>query len=321
MSKMMYGVQIQGFRAALSDTLLDLGEEHKNLVVVDAETGTATNVLDFRTRFPDRYVTMGIAEQTALSFAFALSRSGKIPVVPLFSCFLVRRACDQIFIQIGYSKANVKMIGCYTGMTSPNTGATHQSINDIAIMRSMPNIMVIETADPGELSEAIRAAVDYKGPVYIRMARGDIKKYEISCTESHSFRLGKSTVLREGTDISLIATGIMVPRALEAAERLAESGVSAEVVNCTAIKPIDKETLVRSAQKTGRVVTCENGSIVCGMGSAVAECLVERCPVPMRMVGVEDKYGWSGPLEDLFEMYGLTTEKILEKAGQLLGSK
>ena len=320
MSKtMMYGASLKGFRSALCDTLLDLGGEHGNLVVVDAETGTATNVLEFRDRFPERYVTVGVAEQAALSFAFALSRSGKIPVVPLFSCFMVRRACDQIFIQIGYSNANVKMIGCYSGMTTPNTGATHQSINDIAIIRSMPNIMVMETADPAELSQAIRAAVEYEGPVYLRMVRGDIPKYDvISTPENHRFKLRKSSVLREGTDISLIASGIMVPRAMEAAGRLAAEGVSAEVVNCTAIKPIDVETIVGSAKKTGRVVTCENGNVYGCMGSAVAECLVQHCPVPMRLMGVEDEYGWSGALEDLFEMYGLTTEKILEKARELL---
>jgi len=318
MSKMMYGAAVQGFRATLCDTLLTLGDENKDLIVLDAETGTATNVIDFRNKFPERYITVGVAEQTALSFAFSLSRSGKIPVVPLFSCFLVRRACDQIFIQIGYSNANVKMIGCYTGLTTPNTGATHQSINDVAIIRSMPNIMVIETADPGELSQAIRAAVEHKGPVYLRMVRGDIPKHDIICTEGHKFQLGKSTVLREGKDISLVASGIMVPRALEAAERLAAGGVSAEVINCSAIKPLDEETIVSSAQKTGRVVTCENSNIYGGMGSAVAECLVQRCPVPMRLMGIEDEYGWSAPLEDLFEMYGLTTEKILEKANEIL---
>ena len=318
MSKMMYGTSIKGFRAALSDTLLTLGDDYNNLVVIDAETGTATNVMDFKDKFPDRYVTMGIAEQTALSFAFALSRSGIIPVVPLFSCFLVRRACDQIFIQIGYSNANVKMIGCYTGLTSPNTGATHQSINDVAIIRSMPNIMVIETADPKELSQAIRASIEYTGPVYIRMVRGDIPKYDVISTEGHIFQLGKSTVLREGTDISLVASGIMVPRAIEAAEQLAAGGVSAEVINCSAIKPLDEDIIVSSAKKTGRLVTCENSNIYGSMGSAVAELLVERCPVPMRLMGIEDKYGWSAPLEDLLEMYGLTTEMILEKAGELL---
>jgi transketolase len=317
--KMMYGASLKGFRATLAAKLVELGEKHKNMIVVDAETGTATNILDFKKAYPDRYVTMGIAEQTALSFAFALSRSGKIAVTPLFSCFMARRACDQIYIQIGYSNANVKMIGCYSGMTTPNTGATHQSINDIAIIRSMPNIVVVETADPGELGRALEAAMAYRGPVYIRMIRGDIAKYDIQCVpDNQRFDLFKSTKLRDGKDISLIASGLMVPRALEAADILGKKGISAEVINCTAIKPIDKETIVESAKKTGRVVTCENNNIYGGVGSAVAECLSQHCPVPVRMVGIEDQYGWSGDLADLLAMYELTTEKILKKAEELL---
>jgi transketolase len=289
------------------------------MVVVDAETGTATNVLDFRDAYPDRYVTMGISEQAALSFAFALSRSGMLPVVPLFSCFMSHRACDQLYVQIGYAHANVKLIGCYTGITTPNTGATHQCMNDIAILRSTPNIRVVECADPTELSQAIEQAMAYEGPVYIRMIRGDIPKYDVPVVpEGHRFDLTKSTVLREGTDISLVASGMMVARALEAADILAREGVSAEVVNMTAIKPVDAGTLVATARKTGRVVTCENHNIFGGVGSAVAECLCENAPVPMRMVGVRDRYGWSGPLEDLVEMFGLTTEEIVKSARELL---
>jgi len=317
--KMMYGVSLKGFRSALADTLVAMGERYPNMVVVDAETGTATNVLDFRDAYPDRYVTMGISEQAALSFAFALSRSGMLPVVPLFSCFMSHRACDQLYVQIGYAHANVKLIGCYTGITTPNTGATHQCMNDIAILRSTPNIRVVECADPTELSQAIQQAMAYEGPVYIRMIRGDIPKYDVPVVpEGHRFDLAKSTVLREGTDISLVASGMMVARALEAADILAREGVSAEVVNMTAIKPVDADTLVATARKTGRVVTCENHNIFGGVGSAVAECLCENAPVPMRMVGVRDRYGWSGPLEDLCEMFGLTTEEIVKSARELL---
>ncbi|MCL2128667.1 MAG: transketolase family protein [Treponema sp.] len=318
--KMMYGASLKGFRSVLADKLVELGGKYKNMVVIDAETGTATNILDFRKAYPDRFVTTGIAEQAAMSFASSLSRAGKISVIPLFSCFLSRRACDQIYVQIGYSKANVKMIGCYSGITTPNTGATHQSVNDIAIIRSMPNIVVVETADPGELGRALEAAMEYRGPVFIRMIRGDIAPYDAQCVpDNQKFSLFKSTVLREGKDISLIASGMMVPRALEAADILGKKGIDAEVVNCSAIKPVDKETIVASAKKTGRVVTCENNNIYGGVGSAVAECLSQYCPVPMRFVGIEDDYGWSGDLADLCRMFGLTTDKILEKAGELLG--
>ncbi len=317
--KMMYGCSLKGFRAQLEDSLLSLGKKYENMIVVDAETGTATNILEFREQFPGRYVTCGIAEQAAVSFAFALSRSGLRPVVPLFSCFLTRRAYDQVYLQAGYAHANVKFIGCYSGMTTPNTGATHQSIVDVACMRAIPGMTVIETADPYEFGQAMDAIMEYEGPVFLRMIRGDIKKYDVRCVpEDHKFVIGKSSVLREGKDISLVAGGLMVPRALEAAEILAGKGISAEVVNCSAIKPIDKETLVATAKKTGKVVACENSNIYGGMCSAVAECLAENCPVPMRFVGVEDKYGWSGALEDLLEMYELTTDKILSKASELL---
>jgi len=320
--KMMYGCSLKGFRAALGDTLLALGDKYQNLVVVDSETGTATNVLDFRDHYPDRFVTTGIAEQTAVSFAFALSRCGMIPVVPLFSCFLARRACDQIYVQIGYANANVKLIGCYSGLSTPNTGATHQSINEFAILRSMPNIKVIETADPNELEQALYRSIEYYGPVYIRMIRGDIVEYDQVCTpQNHRFELDKATILQEGSDISLIACGMMVPRALKASDILAEAGVSAEVVNCSSIKPIDVKTVVASARKTGKVVTAENHNVYGGMGSAVAEVLVQHYPVPMRLVGIEDQYGWSGPLETLLPHYGITTERIVEKAWELMGAR
>ena len=296
-----------------------MGKKHENLVVVDAETGTSTNIIDFKASYPDRFVTTGIAEQAAVSFSSSAARSGKIVILPLFSCFLTRRACDQIFIQVGYSNANVKMIGCYSGMTSPNTGATHQSVNDIAIIRSMPNIVVVETADPGELKRALEAAVLYKGPVYLRMIRGDLDAYDVQCvSDNQKFDLFKSTKLVEGSDISIVASGLMVPRALEAARILAKKNVLAEVINCSAIKPLDSDTIIASAKKTGKVVTCENHNIYGGVGSAVAECLSQYCPVPMRIVGIEDEYGWSGALEDLLAKYGLTTEKILKKAEELL---
>ena len=317
--KLMYGCSLKGFRATLADTLVEIGRENDNLIVVDAETGTATNAIGFRDAFPDRYVTCGIAEQAAVSFAFALSRCGKVPVVPLFSCFLARRACDQVYIQVGYAQANVKLVGCYSGMTTPNTGATHQSINDIAIMRSIPGMRVIETADPFEFAQALREVVSCRGPVYLRSVRGDLPEYEGRFVpQGHKFCLDKSTVLREGRDISLMASGIMVPRAMEAAGALEARGVSAEVINMTAIKPLDERTVLESARKTGRVVCAENSSVVGGVGSAIAECLGQYCPTPLRFVGVKDSYGWSGELRDLLEMYGLTTKEILREAESLL---
>lgn len=317
--KMRYGCSLKGMRATLSDTLVELGHKDPKMIVIDCETGTATNILDFRDTFHDQYVTTGVAEQSGVSFAFGAARSGLHPVIPLFSSFLTRRACDQIFIQIGYANANVKMIGCYSGLTTPNTGATHQSINDISIMRSLPGVTVIETADPLELKQALNAMMEIEGPVYLRMIRGDIAKYDIQCVpEHHEFKIGKSTVLREGKDISLIGTGLMVSRCLEASDILKEKGYSAEVINCSALKPFDSETIATSVRKTGCAVTAENHSIIGGTGSAVAECLAEHCPSPMRRVGIMDQYGESGSLEELFPKFGLTTEKVVEAALSLL---
>jgi transketolase len=269
--------------------------------------------------FPNRFVTTGVAEQSGLSFAFGVARTGFVPIVPLFSSFLTRRACDQIFIQVGYANANIKMVGCYSGLTTPNTGATHQSVNDIAIMRSIPNLTVIETADPFELRQALLAMMEIQGPVYIRMIRGDVKKYDIQCVpDDHQFTVGKSTVLREGRDITLIGSGLMVPRCLEAANTLVEKGIDAEVINLSAIKPFDTETVLRSVKKTGRAVTAENHSVIGGVGSAVLEALCGN-PVPVSMVGIQDKFGESGSLEDLFEKYGLTSEKVVSAALELLG--
>ena len=318
--QMRYGCSLKGMRATLAETLVDIGRRDDRVIVIDCETGTATNILDFRDTFPDRYVTTGVAEQCGVSFAFGAARSGLVPIVPLFSSFLTRRACDQIFLQVCYPSANVKLIGCYSGLTTPNTGATHQSINDLAIMRSFPNLTVIETADPAELKLALYAMMEIEGPVYLRMIRGDIKKYEDrQCIpEDHGFQIGKSSVLRQGRDITLIGSGLMVPRCLEAADKLSETGISAEVINLTAIKPFDDDTVVTSAGKTGRVVTAENHSVIGGIGSAVAECLGEHCPTPMRRIGIMDRFGESGELEELFEKYGLTAGHVVAAAMELL---
>lgn len=317
--KMIYGVKLSGIRPVFDEKLVELGAKYENMVIVDAETGLPTNVLGFKAAYPDRFVSVGIAEQTAVSFAFALSRSGKIPVVPLFASFLTRRACDQLFIQAGYAHANIKFFGCYCGLSTPNTGATHQSINDIAIMRSIPGMIVAEAADPQELTKMMDQAMAYDGPVYIRMIRGDLPEYEKIYTNAETkFSFGKSEILLEGSDVTIAACGLMIPRALEAAAMLKAEGISAEVINCSSIKPLDSDTLVASVQKTGRIVTAENGSTVAGMGSAIAECLAERYPVPMRFVGMRDVFGASGTMPELMEAYNLTPGEIIRCAKDLL---
>lgn len=315
----MYGCSLKGMRTALKETLIEIARTNEKVVVIDSETGTATNILPFKKEFPDRFIELGVAEQNAISFAFGISVSGYIPIVPLFSSFLTRRACDQIFIQVGYVEANVKLIGCYSGFTTPNTGATHQSVNDVSIMRSIPGIKIIEACSESELREAIIKVVEIHGPAYIRMIRGDIKPYEdMDVKLDGEFEISKARVLRRGHDVSLISCGLMVKRCLEAAELLAGEGISAEVVNCSTIKPLDGDTIYKSVSKTKAVVTAENHSVIGGLGSAVSEFIVENCPAPVKRVGIMDKYGESGPLEDLFPKYGLTVQAVMEAVRYVL---
>lgn len=319
MAGTIYGSKIQGMRAAVGDTLVELGKKNDRIVVIDAETAVATNIMPFKEAFPDRFLTTCIAEQNAISVAYGLQRMGYIPFVPLFAAFIGRRAFDQIFVQAGYPKANIKMMGGYAGITSASVGATHQSFNDIAIIRTIPNIKIIEACDTDELREAMIAAAEYVGPVYIRVVRSDLPEYEVKqMPQDYHFEIGKATVIREGTDVSLIGSGIMVARCKEAAQILEKQGISAEVINVSTIKPIDKETIIASATKTKHVVTAENNTIIGGVGSAVAEVLSENCPCKLGRIGILDRYGHSGIVDELLKLYNLTTQDIVSKVLEVL---
>ena len=315
----IYGSKLQGMRAAVGDTLVELGKKNDKIVVIDAETAVATNIMPFKEAFPDRFLTTCIAEQNAISVAYGLQRMGYIPFVPLFASFIGRRSFDQIFVQAGFPNANIKMMGCYAGITAASVGATHQSFNDIAIMRTIPNIKIIEACDAEELREAIIAAAEYVGPVYIRVVRSDLPEYEVKqMPEDYHFEMGKATVIREGTDISLVGSGIMVSRCKEAAEILAGKGISAEVINVSTIKPLDEDTIVQSASKTRHVVTAENNTVIGGLGGAIAEVLGEKCPVKIGRIGIQDRFGHSGLIDELLDIYNLTTEDIVKKALEIL---
>lgn len=315
----IYGSKLQGMRAAVGDTLVELGKKNDKIVVIDAETAVATNIMPFKEAFPDRFLTTCIAEQNAISVAYGLQRMGYIPFVPLFASFIGRRSFDQIFVQAGYPNANIKMMGCYAGITAASVGATHQSFNDIAIMRTIPNIKIIEACDAEELREAIIAAAEYVGPVYIRVVRSDLPEYEVKqMPEDYHFEMEKATVIREGTDISLVGSGIMVSRCKEAAEILAGKGISAEVINVSTIKPLDEDTIVQSASKTRHVVTAENNTVIGGLGGAIAEVLGEKCPVKIGRIGIQDRFGHSGLIDELLDIYNLTTEDIVKKALEIL---
>ena len=319
MAGTIYGSKIQGMRAAVGDTLVELGKKNDRIVVIDAETAVATNIMPFKEAFPDRFLTTCIAEQNAISVAYGLQRMGYIPFVPLFAAFIGRRAFDQIFVQAGYPNANIKMMGGYAGITSASVGATHQSFNDIAIIRTIPNIKIIEACDADELREAMIAAAEYVGPVYIRVVRSDLPEYEVKqMPQDYHFEIGKATVIREGTDVSLIGSGIMVARCKEAAQILEKQGISAEVINVSTIKPIDKETIIASETKTKHVVTAENNTIIGGVGSAVAEVLSENCPCKLGRIGILDRYGHSGIVDELLKLYNLTTQDIVSKVLEVL---
>jgi transketolase len=317
-----YGVSQGNIRQLFGEALVALGRAHPDLVVLDCQTAMPTAAIAFAKAFPERFIDLGIAEQNTVSFAAGLARMGFIPVIPLFACFSSRRALDQVTIQAAYAGLNVKVCGLYSGLTSPNTGATHQMVSDLATMRSIPNLTVVEPADAMEMAQALSAVIAQPGPAYFRMVRGDIGgPCPRVVPDGYEFRLGQATLLREGKDVTLVGSGLMVSRCLQAAEALARDGIAADVVNMSTIKPLDVELVTARARRTGAVVTAENHTTLGGLGGAVAEALGETCPVPIRRVGIGDVFGTSGPLEELFPMYGLTAEAVCQAARAAVQAK
>ena len=317
-----YGVGQSDIRQLFGEALTAIGKAHSNVVVLDCQTVMPTAAVTFAKAFPERFIDLAIAEQNAISFAAGLARMGFVPIVPLFACFSSRRALDQVTIQVAYANLNVKVCGLYAGLTSPNTGATHQMISDLAVMRSIPNLTIVEPADGLEMQQALPAIVAHTGPVYFRLVRGDLGgPCPRVSLDGVPFQLGKATVLREGRDITLIGSGLMASRCVATAERLAAEGIRADVLNVSTIKPLDAERIVASARKTGAVVTAENHTVLGGLGGAVAEVLGDAYPVPLRRVGIRDEFGTSGPLAELFPLYGLTAEAVCEAARAAVKSK
>lgn len=305
-------------RDAYGKALIELGKINKDVVVLDADLSKSTKTEGFQKEFPVRFFNIGIAEQNLIGCAAGFAASGKIPFASSFAVFATGRAYDQIRNTIGYSQLNVKIAASHAGVTVGEDGGSHQMLEDIALMRAMPGMTVIVPADGTETKQAIFAAAQYKGPVYIRLGR---PKVPIIFDENYKFEIGKGIVVKEGTDVALIATGIMVGEALKAAEQLQNQGVKAAVVNISTIKPIDIETITQIAQTTRAVVTCEEHNIYGGLGSAVAEVLVENCPVPMERIGVKDVFGQSGKPNELMEKYGLTAKDIIEAAKKVIARK
>ena len=305
-------------RDAYGEALAELGAINDKVVVLDADLSKSTKTNDFKKVYPERFFNLGIAEQNLLGTAAGFAAAGKIPFASSFAVFAVGRAYDQIRNSIAYPNLNVKIAATHAGLTVGEDGGSHQMLEDIALMRAVPNMTVIVPADGVETKQVVMAAAEHQGPVYIRLGR---PKVPVLLGDDYKFEIGKGVVLKEGTDVTLIGTGIMVSKAMEAAELLAADGISAAVVNISTIKPLDNALITEMAQKTGAVVTAEEHNIYGGLGSAVAEVLVENCPVPMARVGVEDKFGESGLPDELLEKYGLTAANIAAKAKAIIAKK
>ena len=304
-------------RESYGRTLAELGAENPNIVVLDADLAGSTKTAVFGKAFPERHINCGIAEGNMMSVAAGLATCGKTVFASSFAMFASGRAYEQIRNSIGYPRLNVKIGASHAGISVGEDGATHQCNEDFAIMRSIPGMVVICPSDDVEACAAVRAAAEYDGPVYLRLGRLAVPVF--NDPETYKFEWGKGCVMKEGTDVSIFATGLEVNEALGAAKLLDADGINAEVINIHTIKPIDKELVAASAKKTGKVVTVEEHSIIGGLGSAVCEALAETVPTPVLRIGVQDVYGESGPAKALIAKYGLDSEGIYKKVKEYLG--
>lgn len=296
-------------RDSYGSALVELAAEHDDFVVFDADLAAATKTGKFKDAYPDRFFDAGIAEGNMIGMAAGVATTGRVAFASTFAMFAAGRAFEQVRNSVGYPHLNVKIGATHAGISVGEDGATHQCCEDIALMRAIPGMTVISPADDVEARAAVRAAYELDGPVYLRFGRLAVPVF--NDPETYEFKPGKGVLLREGGDVTIVATGLMVAAALEAAEALAASGVSAEVINVHTIKPLDADLIVESARRTGRVVTCEEHSVIGGLGSAVCDALAERYPVPVKKVGVNDVFGESGPAVDLLHKYGLDAEGIV----------
>lgn len=297
-------------RESYGNALAELGSLYPNLVVLDADLAAATKTSIFQKAFPDRHIDCGIAECNMMGIAAGLSTTGKIPFASTFAMFAAGRAFEQVRNSIGYPHLNVKIGATHAGITVGEDGASHQCNEDLALMRTIPGMVVMCPADDIEARAAVKAAVEYVGPVYIRFGRAAVPV--INDRPDYKFEMGKGVLLREGSDLTIIANGICVSEALEAAEKLAAEGVSAEVINIHTIKPLDTELVIKSAKKTGKVVTVEEHSIIGGLGSAVCDVLCAEYPVPVKKLGMQDVFGESGAANELVKKYKLDAEGIYQ---------
>lgn len=307
--------QLLSTRDGFGQVVLELGKKNKELVVVSADLAESTRVHHFAKKYPERFIEVGVAEQNMLGVAAGLALEGKIPLATSFGVFSPGRNWDQLRVSICYSKANVKIISSHSGLSVGADGASHQALEDIAITRCLPNLVVLAPADFNETKAAVRAAIQHHGPVYIRLTRQDSP---IFTKDNDKFTIGRARILITGQDITIIGIGPLLHEAILAAHQLAKLGIKAEVINSASIKPLDQKTILSSIKKTGRVITLEDHQTIGGLGSAVAELLAQNLPRPLKIMGVNDQFGQSGQTQELWDKYQLTHPYIIHHALKLI---
>ena len=313
----MAEVKCVATRESYGNALKELAQNGAdNLVVLDADVSAATKTAIFKNAFPDRHINCGIAESNMMSVAAGLSTMGYVPFASSFAMFAAGRAFEQIRNSVGYPHLNVKIGATHAGISVGEDGASHQCCEDFALMRSIPGMVVICTADDVEARQAVIAAYHYDGPVYLRFGRLAVPVFH---NDDYKFEIGKGELVKEGSDVTIIANGLMVAEAINAAEELKAQGIDAEVINIATIKPLDTELIVKSAKKTGKVITVEEHNVIGGLGEAVCSALSECCPTPVKRIGINDVFGHSGPAKDLLKQFGLSAENIVKETKEFLG--
>ena len=303
-------------RDSYGAALVELGNQYDNLVVLDADLAGATKTGTFKKAFPNRHFDFGIAEANMVSAAAGMSTAGLVPFASSFAMFAAGRAFEQVRNSIGYPHLNVKIGATHGGISVGEDGASHQCCEDFALMRSIPGMTVICPADDIEAKAAVKAAYEMNGPVYLRFGRLAVPVFH---AEDYKFEIGKGEVVKDGTDVAIIANGLMTYEAIKAGEELAAAGINAMVINMPTIKPLDEELVIAAAKKCGKIITCDEHSVIGGLGEAVCACLSEKCPTPVRRIGVNDVFGFSGPANDLLKEFGLSAENIVKTAHEFCG--
>lgn len=306
-------------RESFGMALCELAKTNKDIVVLDADLSGSTKTAMFKEAFPERFMNCGIAEGNMISVAAGLAACGKIPFAASFAMFATGRAYEQIRNSVAYPTLNVKIAGSHAGISVGEDGATHQCCEDIALMKTLPGMTIINPADHWEMTEAVKSAVEYKGPVYLRLGRLAVDSF--NNPDNYHFELGKGITLHEGNDITIIATGIVVKDALEAALELESQGIHARLINIHTIKPIDEDIIIKAARETGRIVTIEEHSVIGGLGDSVCDVTARNCPVLVTKIGIQDRFGYSGPANELLKLFGLSKENIAKVVTNIVKNK